>query len=491
MSKAKKIISAILAVIVLVGIGFGAYILFFKKDKEFKLTEERAIKLIGEANAKQSSAINIVGKTFASDTSSQSISGGQGLFAQNINENGRLSETDKNQISRAEEYLKYYCDLLENFTYAKFGANTLQLDKDKTIKFGKTYKFTIMDNTWYGVYDYNDDIVMYEIKNDVIDICVVLEYDKEKDVPKSYTLFAEQDWNENDPDFGNNDGVYSFFDIAYTNFETNQFNYYYIRSEFENCDNFDKAHDLRNKLANGTLKYADLSDYLKYNRSSYYDEEVLYAYAGNVANNINDLKFKSIRNTDVETLFNTYSTSVKNLDMVALSKSKIDTKNAIEDTGLFEKAFRMSSASVFDAYIKDGKFYFYRVTDQKQFDLDVLTSLKTKLATMTYENADNSWHDGIRVNVNGGENSFNKIKTAIDLLNNSYETHKNDEVYISMLLGYPLEFEDEGIYCAEMTLLSDKDANMFYYAMTICSANPETSSTYEYYGSIEFVLAQN
>lgn len=494
MSKVKKIISTILAIIVLIGVGFGAYLLFFKKDKEFKLTEERAIKLIGEATAKQNAAINTVGKTMATDTSSQSISGGQGLFALNNQENGNLLETDINQISRAEEYEMYLDEYYRLVGRLNVGFNALQLDKDNTIKFGKTYEFVVDDHQKiYAVYYCKENKVVYEMKfDDNNDNCVytmylVVEYNKVQDIPSATTMFVEID-NGYDELNSTPNSVSSDFEIAYTNFQTNSFKYYGITTVFENCDNFNKAHELRSKIANGSLKYADLSDYLKYNRNEYNDERVLRAYSGNITENINDLNFKSIRNTSVEKLFNTYSTEVTNLDVI--NNSKIDVNNTIKDNGIFEKAYYMTAQNV-AYYVKNEKFYYYCVTDFKQFDSDVLTSLKTKLATLTYENADGNWHDGVNVEISsGGEYVYNKIKTAIDLLNNYYEEHKSDETYVSVLLRSDAKVaESEGITYSLPKIVADSENDKFYYNIQFKIAYPEVTSDDDfYYGTCRLLL---
>ncbi len=428
MSKAKKVISALLAIIVLVGVGFGAYLLFRKKDN--KLTEDRAIKLVSEASTKLNSAIKTMGSGLAADTGTQTASG-----IQTLNSSANISASG---TANMEDYVEFLDELTQAGSFLEMVNYALNLGNENSIKFDKTYAGYIGRETSYMTIYRTDSVVFeYGIKESHDDDHVlantygVIDYNKDKDEPSAFNFFVviEEDYKEDE------ETSYSFSVTMHSiDFESKMFNCY--AAYMYDLPNASLVDTFRNKLSKGTLKANDIKDYIDFASG-----DDFFAYTGNIANRIDDISMASHNTVGAkEDFFNKYSSNVKNLDIIA--SSKLDYDNAINLTKVSNDIFATKAASRerYNYFVSEsnGKFYFISVDDYKQFDSVITNALKGRVATLTNADADGEWHNSVRISVSNNEyvsESFNLVKNVVNALEEYYQNHKDDANYVSILLG--------------------------------------------------------
>lgn len=430
MSKAKKVISVILAIIVLVGVGFGAYLLFGKKDNE--LTEERAITLVGEASTKLNSAIKTMGNGMVAGTSSQTIS-------HNLSSSGSLMEGNTNV---AKDYVGFLEQLISANASIEMIDYALGLSKDDSVDFDKTYAY---DSTYFSIYRDNDSVVFdlsliidgsnwsetkfYHYYQNTF---VIIDYDKENDEPSALTCITirSNKYNDDGEYYEDSDNAI-YFNLLSVDFKTNMVNSYCLNAKASSLTK--EIYDtVREKLANQTLVYDDIELY----------SDHLYIYTGNIADNINDINLVSHSTTSsVERLFNSYKSNVKHLDYCALNKSKLEYDKATNLTKIGKDIMDAYNASEYkyNCFVNENTLYFMSIDDYKEFDRKVITALKNIVSTLSYSDLSSGGYsysnDDLMLEGNGGEEAFNALVTGVEKLLNYYELHKSDTNYISILLG--------------------------------------------------------
>lgn len=388
MSKGKKVIGVLLAIIVLAGIVFGIY-LYLRKNEGNELTEERAVNLVGETSVELDSAINIMGNGLANNTTAQSVFGIQNLSAS--------GNTRSSSIDNYNDYVDFINELIDANSYLEMANYALSLNGENKIEFNKTYAgvrdsyITVYRNESvvfeYGVKEESDD--EYTLDN----YYVVIDYNKEKDEPSEFTCMYASESNYQ----SESTTVYSFgFSLCSIDFELKIFNCYEVY--MEDLPGATVISTLRSKLAQGTLKYNDIKNYIDYES----EDDFVYIYTGNIVNNLDSIKMVSHNTTrSVASLFDRYSSNVKHYDMLASNKSKLYYEHAINYTSVSSDIWDYRAAANHKYGLTynetDNKFYFISIEDLKQFDATILELAKTKLATMTSANVDGNWHGNVKI----------------------------------------------------------------------------------------------
>lgn len=405
MSKTKKFISIILAIIVLAGVGFGAYLLFGKKKNT--LTEERAIKLVGETTDELQSAITTVGSGVAGTANS-----GNSNQLSASNSLGVINSASSKQEICVEflDRVKMIYGSLEEANYA------LSLNGTK-MQFGQTYMGQEDgDEVYYGIYrDENNVVFEYGYDKDSVEK-IIIEYNQQKNKPSSVSYFNVYE------DRGQYAQVLEF-EMSSINFVTDMYSSYKGRIQFPSGitgDALTNAYNtLEDKIVEGITLTA-MEDYLKELGSGY--ERGFSVLTGNIANNVDDIVFmyKDCYPNLNDGVFNNYSSNISNMEYFKPSKFNLDFKDAKNLTNVYDNMMAVAKTveRQYTYGIFNDKFYFYGVNDLKDFDHKILSKLSTELNALGADN-----------------DEYIKLKPVVDALLDNYSTHKNDSPYVSILFG--------------------------------------------------------
>lgn len=478
MSKTKKIISAFLAIIVLVGVGFGAYILFGKKSNS--LTESRAIKLVNETSDKINSTISYMGNGVANDNSVQTSTNINSIMSSNLLDfNDELS-------SLYEDYEDYFDKLTRAKGFFEKGNYALSLSGSQKINFDKTYYGESEDERGYFTFYHTDEIVVMEFSDFENDFrresyYGIVEYDKEKNIPSAFYYFHINEYVTS----GDIDGescVECEYELNSLDFSSNKF--YYVSTAFSiaDTDTLASLNVYRNKLANATLVWNDIKDLTT--------EESVSFYKGNIANSINNVDMVSVRmlsehSNEYINLFNGYKNNIKHLDVIALNNSKVDYNNAIKSEiidGVFGGMLAAEMGTQRQIYCKYNnsmdKLLFYFAEDFKEFDTEVINKLKNVFENLEYSDLTQEWNEHVKITVEnyyGDTESdqigrFNIVKrAALDLIE-FYQAYKNESYYVSILLGYGEYYHLSNSY-VETKIGFDREKNSFRLSIRVDKNN--------------------
>lgn len=406
MSKVKNIISAILAVIVLVGVGFGAYILFGKKDND-NLTEG-TIKILRESADELKSAITTVGSTVAGESNSGNAS--------QLSVSSRLSGpsmygslTLTTSSTQQDICVKFLDDVKETYANLEMITYALSLSGTK-IELGKTYVGEEDgDNIYYGVYRENNNVVFEDDGKKI-----VVEFNEKDNKPSSISYFDVRRWS--DRKFA--------FEMSTVNFATDKYYYYSggvkVSSTVTGDDLTNAYNAIEDKIVAGTTLKA-LKEYVEELGSDFVIGK-FQVLTGNITNDAENVNFKFTEYSSVpdgEEIFKNYASDIKNLEYFKYSKtniSKSDAKN-LKDIYNDMHAVCTTAKNQYAYNIFDDKFYFYGVNDLKEFDNKVLTKISNELTALGTDNQ-----------------KYVELKPVFDELFKLYSDDKNDNNYVSVLL---------------------------------------------------------
>lgn len=477
MSKTKKIVSFVLVVVMLLGVGFGAYFLFFKKDNS--LTGKRAISLINETSKELNTAITTIGNGVSGKTSTGTLSTA-GLNANtSLNANASLNATSSTDVSDYEHFINM---VTFASSYVEMVDFAVGMSSDDTIEFNKIY-MGVMDGvpTYLTLY-YTSDLIVFEFavnaEDDgdkiVINTYGIIDYDKEKDKPTAFNFIIVD--NESSEYGGTT--TYDFSMRMYSiNFDSKMFNcyetYMYNLNEYSIVENF------RSKLAKGELNYDDIKDYVDFDND-------FYIYSGNIANNVDDIKMATHKDaTSRKALFNTYSKTISHLEMVATSKIDFDNIDNISNVGSEILQYFVASQNRYMCGVdSDNRLCFIDATSSQswqEWDKLLINKLKTLLNEMSVSDADGTIYDGqIKITISDSstpETEFNLLKSTVGALEDYYTRHKDDQNYVSLMLGRcgsEMNFPSEGSK-VDAYIDFDKNEDSFTYNIKCGSLGDSTS----------------
>lgn len=460
MSKTKKFISIILAIIVLVGVGFGAYLLIGKKDN--KLTEQSAIKLVDKTSDKLDEAITTIGNGFASNSASQSVNASANLLA--------------SSSSRPNEYVEFLNMITFANSYLDMVNYTLKLTGDDTISFDKTYAGYAGESQFFTIYRDND-LVVFEFginDEDVDDDGVVnkklyntygiIDYDSKNNAPSMFTFIIV---NEGSTTEGSTTDCSLELRLYSIDFNQKLFNCYEVY--MYNITRASTVTSLRDNLSKGALTYDDIKTYVDFESG-----EDFFVYTGNIADNINDINIASHRSSNVKNLFNSYSSNVKHLDYCAKNKSKLDYKKYENFNKVNNDMLDVMRASQrkYNYFVSNNDFYFIAVDDYKLFDRVIINSLKTTISDLETSDftANNYTNQGTSITLTADDtsNCLEMIQNGINKLSDYYEQNKSSDNYISIMLGKCASSFNlsAAIKATEAEIYSSSEPTNFIYSIT-------------------------
>lgn len=411
MSKTKRMISIILAVIVLVGVGFGAYFAFFSHKN---LNQKRAIKLVGEADNKVVSALDTIGGAY-NNSSSSSLS---------VKASNALLESDEGDEDEGGSEVAALSDYIDQITILhqmlSFADASFDMTGDNQIQFGKTYRFMTGDIDNSTIYDMvmylsgNNYVLEMNIEGDSFGDegthrYIVVSYDKSKD-------------NVEGASFINYDIVEGELSIYFLNldFSHNTFSEYIVDYMTEDTT---AINECLTKTLNGTLTKQDYE--------SFGTNCDVYTIVGNISSSINNIKFTTTAYDF--TPFANYASNVFGFEVLK-EKSKIDSKNSKNITtlaNLYEYA-ELEAYKIL-TYVDDASntLKYYRIGDSKEYDLNTINAFiaafrdKASVEEVTSNNS--------AIEINGTISDIAKVKTVLASIKN--EINNDDAAfYISKLL---------------------------------------------------------
>lgn len=424
MSTTKKIVSILLVLVLVLGVGFGAYFIFGKKGK---ISEEKAISLVSETSKKLNTAITTMGNGVSGNTTTGTLSG-------SLNANATASlNGGSNDMS---DYVYFLNSLTFANAYLEMVNYGLNLGDDNAIKFDKTYSGFSGSALYITVYRTSDSVV-FELgaKSDgeeegvrysmVANTYGVVDYDKENDKASSFNFFVVQEENST------SEGVTTYdleLRIYSMDFEQKMFNCYEVYMYDINSASVVK--DFRNKLSKGTLKFDDIKDYINF------DIGGGYFYSGNIADNVDDIKLSTHKEVNTrKQLFDSYSSNVKHLDVIASSKLNYDKATNLSTVGSNIMSYFVASQDKYLFGVNGNNFYYVEFPDWKTVDSVIIEILKTNLNSMSYSNANGTvYNDEIQVTLDS-EEEFTLLNNTINALEEYYNRHKDDKNYVPLILG--------------------------------------------------------
>ncbi len=472
MSKTKKIVSFVLVVIMLLGVGFGAYFLFSKKSK---LTEKRAISLVSETSKELNTAITTICNGVSGKTSTSTLS------AASSDANTRLNATSSTDMS---DYVNFIKMVTFSNSYLEMVNFTLGMSGDDAIEFNKTYSgFTIGAPTYLTLYCTSDSVVFeFATKDDEGDdqsyfnTYGIIDYDEENDRPSAFNFIIIG--NESSEYAGAT--TYNFSMRMYSiNFDLKTFNCY--EAYMYNFNEYSIVRNLKNKLAKGELNYDDIKNYVDFDNG--YDFSI---YSGNIADHVDDIKMATHKDlVSRKTLFNTYSKTISHLGIIADSKIDFNSMENISNVSGEIMQYFAASKNRYMCAVGDGnRLCFIDATSYEgwqEWDRILINKLKTLLNEMSVSDANGSIYDGqIKITISSGtpETEFNLLKSTVDALENYYTRHKDDQNYVSLMFGRCASKMDFPSVGSKVVAYTDFDKNEDSFTYSVGCGSLEDSATY-------------
>lgn len=425
MSTTKKIVSMLLVLVLLLGVGFGAYFLFGKKGK---ISEKRAISLVSESSKNFNTAITTMGNGVSGNTATGTLSG-------RLNANATASlNGGSNDMS---DYVYFLKSLTLANAYLEMVNYGLNLGNDNAIKFDKTYSGFSDSATYLTVYRTSDSVVFeFGFKSDdeeegvryssVVNTYGVVDYDKENDKASSFNFFYVNEENSTSEDVTTYDLTLRIYSM---DFEQKMFNCYEVF--MYDINSASAVKDFRNKLSKGTLNFNDIKNYVDF--ESGYDFGI---YSGNIADNVDDIRLSTHKvESTRQQLFDSYSSNVKHLDVIASSKLNYNKATNLSTVGDDLMSYFVASQGKYLFEANGNNFYYVEFPDWKTFDSVIIGILKTNLNSMSYSDANGTvYDDEIQVTLNS-EEEFTLLKNTVNTLEEYYNRHKDDKNYVPLILG--------------------------------------------------------
>lgn len=423
MSKGKKVIGVLLAIIVLAGIVFGIY-LYLRKNEGHQLTEERAINLVGETSVKLDSAINIMGMGMENSSSKKQVN------SVLSSDSGIATQSDEDYL---EDYESCLYNLISDASYINMMNYAFTQEAVKKIEFGETY-VAFNGNPCYMTFSKTSDKVVFEIMSENVtdteqihnNSILSIGYNSKKDTVSEVNVIRIF------TDFGNEENSITIY-ASSINFELKTFSIYDISLVDEFSDVIlGKA--FKNMFIDATLSYDDIKSYIR-NEESHVE-----IFMGNIANSITDMHLSSHNNTkNIKYLFDTYSTNIKNLNLIAENNSKITKDSVVNINSLYYNMLytSMAESNKYKIKVADGQINFYRIPEANGFDGYVIGRLKTTTDNVDAEFSGVEYFDHVRNISFTLKNGYTltKLKEDVNAFYSYYNLHKDDKDYIPLLLG--------------------------------------------------------
>lgn len=459
MSKTKRIVSLILSIVVLAGVGFGAFLLFGKKDN--KLTEKRAIQLIGETTEELESAITTVGSAVAGEAnsgSSNQLSASNALCSLDI----ELTSTKQEKCVEFLDRVKQIYSELEMVNYAlNLYGTKMQLDQ--------TYIGTEDGDVIYYCVSCEGNNVIFEYGFDKNDLeKIVIEYNPLRNIPSSISYFEVNKWFDDSE---------MEFEMSSINFQTEMYSIYSGGIKFPSTltgDDLTAAYNtVEDKIVEGTSLKA-LNEYLV-GLGEDYRMYTFQVFTGNIAKNIDSITFLYQEYDDVpekneDDIFKNYSSNIYNIEYFKTSKSNVDYNNAQNLTSILDDMYSVS-ATVRRQYayeIIDNKFYFYSAYDLKDFDSKVLSKISRELIALGEQ-----------------DEQYIDLKPIVEKLFYLYLNNDSNAYYVSILLGkcdyLELSTISAEIYNGKFDIYKDPSSNKVVVDYIVHIRVKKTDDSYAYY----------
>lgn len=352
-------------VIVLAGIGVGAYFLFFSNSSK-KLTEKRATTLVTEVDGKVVSTIKDFGSAYSSsNTNTHGTLSNSGVLGGN-------SGTDSGVARAVKKYIDYLLDVHEYLTIANQWFSN---DDFYNVEFDKTYFYLngveedankmyvsmyVTDNKYvfeaYSTADYlgeNGDhiyvIISYDSKNDEAKSCSIIDYRNTSDSLSFYSFNIDLKVN-----------TFSSYVVDYEGFDST-----IVTTE--------QINDCMSKLFNGNMTK---QDYISYGEGLYVG-----VVTGNITDNINNIEFAQ-SSYDYEA-FSNYRTNITGLNVLA-EGSKIDKEHSKNISSIMTNIVKYAQTELNKFIIKvngsnPNRLDLFYVDSFKTFEKETLNTIISAL----------------------------------------------------------------------------------------------------------------